>query len=116
MKIYEKNTPDDFNKDNILKHLDEFIQLYKERPIKNNGGGMKFPHMLGFYFLLKTLKPEFVVESGIFKGQSTWLIEKTLPNAQILSIDIDLDQREYISDKVKYSNLDFKYHDFSKMV
>ena len=117
MKIYEKNTPDNFNKDNILKHLDEFIKLYKERPIKNNSGGMKFPHMLGFYFLLKTLKPEFVVESGIFKGQSTWLIENTLPKTKVLSIDTSLEQREYISKSslIEYSNLDFINQDFNNL-
>ena len=117
MKIYQKNTPDHFNKENILKHLDEFIYIYRDRPIKNNNGGMKFPHLFGFYFLLKTLKPDFVVESGIFKGQSTWLIENTLPKTKVLSIDPNLDQREYISKSnlVEYSNLDFINQDFSNL-
>tara|TARA_B100001063_G_C16675838_1_gene508985 strand:- start:52 stop:927 length:876 start_codon:yes stop_codon:yes gene_type:complete len=117
MKIYEKNSPENFNKENILKYLDEFIHVYRERPIKNNLGGMKFPHMLGFYFLLKTLKPDFVVESGIFKGQSTWLIENTLPKTRVLSIDPNLEQREYISKSnlIEYSNLDFINQDFSNL-
>ena len=117
MKIYKKNTPENFNKDNLLKHLDEFIHIYRERPVKNNSGGMKFPHMLGFYFLLNTLKPEFVVESGIFKGQSTWLIENTLPKTKVLSIDTNLEQREYISKSslIEYSNLDFINQDFSNL-
>ena len=117
MKIYEKNSPENFNKENILKYLDDFIHVYRERPIKNNLGGMKFPHMLGFYFLLKTLKPDFVVESGIFKGQSTWLIENTLPKTRVLSIDPNLEQREYISKSslIEYSNLDFINQDFSNL-
>ena len=76
---------------------------------------MLFPHMFATYFILKKINPTFVIESGVFKSQSTWLIEKTLPNAEILSIDIDLNQRKYISKKVKYSNIDFKYQDFSNI-
>ena len=34
MKIYEKNTPENFNKENILKYLDDFIHVYRERPIR----------------------------------------------------------------------------------
>ena len=56
-----------------------------------------------------------VIESGVFKGQSTWLIEKTLPNCKILSIDIDLSKREYISKRAEYSNIDFKDQDFSNI-
>ena len=117
MKIFEKNIPDSFSKKNILNHLDEFNHMYKERPIKNNRGGMGIQNMFGFYFLLKTIKPEFVVESGVFKGQSTWLIENTLPKAKVLSIDPWLEQREYISTSslIEYSNLDFTNQDFTNI-
>ena len=70
-----------------------FEKLYEQRPIKNNIHGMRFQHMFATYFILKKLKPSFVIESGVFRGQSTWLIENTLPQANILSIDIDLSQR-----------------------
>ena len=68
---------------------------------------MQFSSMFYFYFILKNKKPSFVIESGVYKGQSTWLIENTLPESEILSIDIDLNQREYISNKAKYSSVDF---------
>jgi|AntAceMinimDraft_13_1070369.scaffolds.fasta_scaffold26449_1 hypothetical protein len=117
MNVFNKNTPVKWNNYDIIKYLDEFIELYKERPIKDNTGGMKFPHMFGLFFLLKNLKPDFVVESGIYKGQSTWLIEKTLPNVDLLSLDPHLNKREYISEssRVKYSNLDFTEQDFSNI-
>ena len=117
MKFFNKNVPTDWNNFEIVKFLDEFLEIYKERPIKDNSGGMEFPHMFGLYFLLKKLKPDFVVESGVYKGQSTWLIEKMLPNINILSLDPNLNQRKYISksNKVKYSDLDFINHDFSNI-
>jgi len=117
MSLFNKNTPFDWTNHKITKYLDEFIELYKQRPIKDNSGGMKFPHMFGLFFLLKNLKPDFVVESGIYKGQSTWLIEKTLPGVDILSLDPNLNQRKYISksSKTKYSSLDFTEQDFSNI-
>ena len=114
MNYFHKNIPN-WNKIELIKELKIFEKLYKDRPIQNNINGMLFPHMFATYFILKKINPSFVIESGVFKGQSTWLIEKTLPNSKILSIDINLNQREYISKNAKYSNIDFKNQDFSNI-
>ena len=114
MKTFEKNSPK-WEKNEILQQLEIFKDLYKDRPIKENIHGMRFQHMFATYFILKKLNPSFIIESGVFRGQSTWLIENTLPNSEILSIDIDLSKREYISKKAKYSNIDFKNQDFSNI-
>jgi len=105
----------DWSIDEIKNELDNFTKIYSERPIKKNDFGMKFPHMFACYFILKKINPEFVIESGVYKGQSTWLIEKVLPNAKILSIDIKLHLRKYISQKAEYSDLDFKFHDLTNI-
>ena len=76
---------------------------------------MLFTHMFYFYLILKNLKPELIIESGVFKGQSTWLIENTLPNSDIISIDIDLKKREYISKKAEYRTIDFKFNEFKNI-
>ena len=109
--ILEKNIPSWVDKSKDF--LDDFISLYEKRPIKNNKGGMLFTHMFYFYLILKNLKPELVIENGVYKGQSTWLIENTLPNSKIISIDIDLNNREYISKKAEYRSLDFKFNEFN---
>ena len=114
MKYFSKNIPN-WQIEEYTKELKIFKEIYKERPIRNNLHGMMFQHMFATYFILKKINPSFVIESGVFKGQSTWLIEKTLPNTKILSIDIDLNQRKYISKKAEYSDKDFKYQDFSNI-
>jgi len=84
-----------------------FKSIYEQRPIQNNDGGMKFPHMFGLWYLLRQLQPGLVIESGIWKGQGTWLIERALPEADIISIDLNLSRLEYKSSRAKYLTEDF---------
>lgn len=69
--------------------LPAFIRLYQQRPIPNNQGGMRFDHSFALYYILTHLrpKPDTVIESGAFKGHSTWLIQQALPAARIFSLD-----------------------------
>ena len=86
-----------WNNEDILNELDKFLELYKKRPIENNAGGMTSPHCFATYFLLKNKNLPNIVESGIWRGQSTWLIEMTCPNSSLVSIDPNLNYRKYIS-------------------
>ena len=54
------------------------------------------------------LNKPFIIESGVWKGQSTWLIENTCPNSKLLCIDPNLYYRNYISKKAEYTNIDWK--------
>jgi len=103
----------EYSKDILEKHIIDFIKLYEKRPLLNNNGGMKAQHMFWVYFILKTLNPDVIIESGIWHGQSTWLIENVCPLAKIISIDPNLNYRKYISDKVDYRTKDFNEHDWT---
>ena len=99
-----------------LKDLvSEFHDLYNTRPVKDNHAGMMSPHMFAVWVICKQLQPELIVESGVYKGQSTWLLEKACPSARIISIDLHLECREYISPNVEYSNVDFSEHDWTNI-
>ena len=93
-----------WDRDKAIAALPEFFELYKERPIKDNKAGMRFPHMFATWYMLKQLAPPFVIESGIWQGQSTWLIEQVC--SRVVSLDIDLEQRKYISPDVEYFETD----------
>jgi hypothetical protein len=97
----------EWSREEIKSSIPEFLDLYNSRPILDNEGGMKSPHMFATWFILKKLNPVAVVESGIWKGQSTWLIEITLPEAKIYSIDLNLNRIQSRSDRVTYFDKDF---------
>lgn len=102
-----------FDSNEIKKTYDEFKIIYKNRPIKKNDGGMKIPQAFGLWYFLKKLKPKLVLESGVWKGQSTWLIENACTDCEIFSIDINLSRLEYKSQRAKYFDIDFQYIDFT---
>lgn len=68
--------------------LDIFLSSIYFKEISDNSGGMGINDMFSFYFVLNTLKPKLVIESGVWNGKSTKLIRKTLgPDAIIVCLD-----------------------------
>lgn len=96
-----------YERDDIINNIDEFLKLYEQRPIKNNEGGGLSVNMFELWYALKTLEPRYVIESGVFQGQGTWLIEKTLPYAKIICIEPAYGQILYKSKNAKYLTQDF---------
>jgi hypothetical protein len=97
----------------LIAEIDPFLAVYPGRPLADNPGGMGAPHCFYVWFLLRRLKPETVIESGVYKGQSTWLIEQACPGARILSIDPRPDFMEYRSARATYSTVDFGETDWT---
>ncbi|KAJ9559648.1 hypothetical protein OSB04_004808 [Centaurea solstitialis] len=70
----------------LLQGLEEFVPIYETRPIKNNMYGMGFDHSFGLWFIARWLKPDIMIESGAFKGHSTWVLRQAMPNTRIISV------------------------------
>jgi hypothetical protein len=102
-----------WSRDEMVDSIEEFERLYATRPLKDNSGGMAAPHMFATWFIARHLNPRFVIESGVWRGQGTWLIEQACPEAQIHSIDLFLDRREYVSPRVQYHSVDFSEIDWT---
>ncbi|KAL1810849.1 hypothetical protein ACET3Z_020914 [Daucus carota] len=70
----------------LLKGLEDFIPIYETRPIKNNMFGMGFDHSFGLWFMAQWLQPDLMIESGAFKGHSTWVLRQARPDTPIVSL------------------------------
>ncbi len=99
----------------LLEAIDEFNAIYETRPIKDNNGGMKSAHMFPAWFIVKQLKPKYLIESGVWKGLGTWFFEQASPETKIISIDPNPNFRVYTSDKVDYRTEDFLKTDWSAL-
>lgn len=104
-----------WSREEMVGSLEEFKSVYTRRPFAENPGGMRSPHMFLFWFVLRALKPEVVVESGIWRGQGTWLIEQACPQAEIHCIDPILGRVNYLSKKAKYYRQDFSTIDWTEL-
>lgn len=70
----------------LLQGLEEFVPIYETRPIKNNMYGMGLDHSFGLWFITRWLKPDLMIESGAFKGHSTWVLRQAMPDTPIVSL------------------------------
>lgn len=77
-----------FEKQNDGKTLmDEFIQVYKNRPDPVNLCGIRINHALALFLAVKRIQPTLVVESGVNAGVSTYFIRAASPTTKIFAID-----------------------------
>lgn len=74
-------------KDKTHTLLEEFLEVYGNRPDKVNKCGILINHALALFFAVKQLNPTLVVESGVNAGQSTYFIRKASPDTKIWAID-----------------------------
>ena len=97
--------------------LNEYNKLYYNNPFKNKGGGMGYNNGLFFYFFIKFIEPDVVIESGLWRGFTTYLIDHATKNTtQLFCFDINLKLIKYKSKKANYFEFDLNSFDFSKIL
>ena len=65
-----------WTRDEFKSHLKEFAEIYKDRPIEDNKGGMKAAQLFYAWFAAKKLQPKVIIESGVWYGQGTWVLNR----------------------------------------
>ena len=107
---------------NIKLLIKEYDKLFYNSTLKNNDGGMGYNNGLITYLIVRIIRPKKLIESGVWKGFTTFLFHKaTHIKTKIYSFDINLNKVEYRSKKSKYfekdieneKNVDFKNFDLA---
>jgi hypothetical protein len=91
----------------VAEAVDAFFALYPDRPVADNSGGSGFNDSLWLFTTARLLEPALIVESGVYKGQSSWLLRQAAPAAVLHCIDLDLSQRCWHSDGIAYHEGDW---------
>ncbi len=84
-----------------------FFVLYPGRPISDNAGGSGYSDCFWIYAAARLLAPRLIVESGVYKGQVSWLLRRACPEARIHCFDVDLGQRVYRDGSLDYHEGDW---------
>jgi hypothetical protein len=74
------------NKDGVTM-MEEFLEVYKNRPDKVNKCGVRINHALAIFYTVRVLDPTTIIESGVNAGQSTYFFRKAKPTVEVLALD-----------------------------
>ncbi|WP_457103741.1 hypothetical protein [Methylobacterium sp. P5_C11] len=92
-----------------------FWTLIPTAPVRQRRGGSGFNGALQLYVAMRALKPDFVIESGVFRGLTTWVIRQARPQATIFCHDPDLSGLQYRDARARYSTADWSTADWSML-
>jgi len=99
-----------------LNRLEEtilaFYSLAKNCPIRQSSGGCGFNAAVELFVTARLLCPQVIVESGVYRGFTTWVLRHAAPTAKILSFDIDLSRLRRTERGVEYVEADVSTYDF----
>lgn len=109
----------------LLGCLYEYAERLRHRPLDNEEG-LRGVSAFALYWFLKQITPTLVIEVGVWKGFSTWLIEQAAPHAEIACFDplffleSKLDPNKlgptYRTNKARYYPWEFSCADIPKMI
>jgi len=88
--------------------VDSFFELYPNRPVVDNAGGSRFHNCFWLYLVARSLAPSLIIESGTWKGQSSWLFRTACPGATIHCFDPNLRRLVYRHDSIHYHETDWQ--------
>ena len=89
VKIHKGSPPD------IKQVTEDFYGLYKNRSLTDNTHGSGFHNAFWIFLFARVMNPELIVESGVWKAHTTWLLEQACPEATIFGFDRNLKHIEY---------------------
>ena len=100
----------------LLESLHEFAALFEHRPF-DNVQGLRGVSAFALYWFVRRLAPRAIIEVGVWRGFSTWLLEQAAPSAEVHCFDpiFFLEHliprwrmgRVYRSRRARYSSQDF---------
>jgi hypothetical protein len=91
----------------LKQQIRRYDELFRARPVQDLRFGTGYNNGLIIFCFFSALKPSQVIESGVWMGFSTYLIDNALPEgATIHSFDIDLSVVAWRSERAEYFERD----------
>lgn len=95
--------------------VETFWTLIPAAPVRQRRGGSGINGALQLYGTMRALQPRFVIESGVFRGLTTWIIRQACPEAAIFYRDPDLSGLRYRGSGARYNRADWSTVDWSRL-
>jgi hypothetical protein len=109
LQYFERSTSRHFKVDSrkIEAYTQDFVECFPQRPVEKNIGGGGIVPNYWLYIMVRILQPPRIIESGVFRGQTSWLLRQAQPNADIHSFDINLKHLQYRDETICFYQQDW---------
>jgi len=97
------------------REIRRFWEIFRHPLIRDNSGGSGFHNAFWIYVVSRLMNPDLIVESGVWKGQTSWLLEQACPQATIHGFDLDLGPLEFRTGKVLFHQQDWSEYEFPQV-
>jgi len=91
-----------FKKYDVLKAVSKYQKLFYQCPVNENSGGINFTSGLNIFVIAYLLKPDIIVESGVFQGKSSFFLKKASPKCNMYCFDINFKNLKYKNKQIRY--------------
>lgn len=91
----------------IAEYVDEFRDVFRESPITMNKYGANFPSGVNLFLMARCFDPGLIVESGVYKGQSSYFLASACPRAKVHAFDPNLQELSHRTPGVTYHEHDW---------
>jgi hypothetical protein len=96
--------------------LDDLVRAFFFRiracPVSQKHGGNGFNGALLLYAAARSLDPPVIIESGVFRGFTTWVLREACPQARIFCFDPVLSNLRHRDPRATYHSGDWSDFDF----
>jgi hypothetical protein len=96
----------------ILELIRQFRALFMSVPFGITPGGSGFNSCLNLYLVAKLLQPSVMLESGSFKGMSSWVLRNAAPQADLHCFDLTFSRLKYRHHSIHYHERDMTAEPF----
>ena len=100
--------------ESIIKSIEEFDNVIKNSPVRNFVGGFSYNNALSLFIFVSALRPNSLIESGVWRGFTTYILRSAAPNALLNCFDVDLGNKLYTDSTANYFEYDLEKWQYIK--
>lgn len=89
------------------RDIAEFLDALAECPIRQQSGGSGVNAALILWLIARAIRSTLVIESGVLRGFTSWVLRRSVLNATIHSFDISFAELQYRTDNIQYHESDW---------
>ena len=87
--------------------IERFMEALPSCQVLQHGGGGGWSAAMLLWAIARALKPELIVESGVYRGFTTWVLRQACPHARQYACDISFAERRRLEPGVIYHESDW---------